>query len=311
MKTLPLAVALCLPLVAAAQDAAVPAPEKLRFDAVSIKVNRTPVGSGPIGLSAAPGRFQAVGVPLAIVILTAFEIRGIDQQLIGLPEWASQERYDILATTGGQRSQQEIAAMLRSMLDERFRIVTHTELRDAPSYNLVLARSDGRPGPDLTPSTKDCDAYNRTLAEERMAEAKKAQAAGQIPAPVLVTAGARCSPGFSPMRGSGMTVKFEGLSLASIAARLRTYAGRTVIDRTGLTGTYDATLRFTPDYAAMSRGALIFRPIAPPPLPVNSALDDAPPLEAALREQLGLKFETQPGTMEVLVIDRLEKPTED
>jgi len=44
--------------------------------------------------------------------------------------------------------------------------------------------------------------------------------------------------------------------------------------------------------------------------------DDAPPLEAALREQLGLeqlglKFETQPGTMEVLVVDHLEKPTED
>lgn len=96
------------------------------------------------------------------------------------------------------------------------------------------------------------------------------------------------------------------------APRLRTFAGRTVIDRTGLTGTYDATLRFAPDYAAMSRVAPIGRLAVPPPLPANIAqADDAPPLEAALREQLGLKLESQPGTMEVLVIDRLERPTED
>lgn len=114
------------------------------------------------------------------------------------------------------------------------------------------------------------------------------------------------------MGGSGTTVRFAGLSMASIAGRLRTYAGRTVIDRTGLTGTYDATLRFAPDLAAMSRGTVIFRPAAQPPLPVNTPPgDDAPPLEAALREQLGLKLEAQPGTMEVLVVDRLDKPLED
>jgi uncharacterized protein (TIGR03435 family) len=202
--------------------------------------------------------------------------------------------------------------MLRSMLEDRFRIVTHKETRDVPIYHLLLARSDGRLGPDLRPSTQDCDAYDRARLEQRMAEAKKAQAAGQIPPPIVMTAGERCFPAFSPISATRMTVKFEGLSMASMAARLRTLAGRIVIDRTGLAGTYDATLRFAPDFAAFSRGAIISRPVMTPALPTNAAPgDDAPPLEAALREQLGLRLESRPGTMEVLVVDRIERPTED
>lgn len=76
--------------------------------------------------------------------------------------------------------------------------------------------------------------------------------------------------------------------------RLSGFVGRTVLDRTGLTGTFDLDLSYTPDVPA--RGAV--------PLP-----SDGPSLFTALQEQLGLKLDSQRGPVDVFVIDRAEPPT--
>ena len=75
-----------------------------------------------------------------------------ESQLAGLPDWGSSERFDIVAKaerefprTGERPSVPQL--MVRSLLEERFKLVAHRETRDLPAYALVVARSDGRLGP--------------------------------------------------------------------------------------------------------------------------------------------------------------------
>ncbi len=309
MKIAMLVVAVGLPLGLAAQETP-PAP--LAFEAASVKVNRNPPGTGPIGVSTAPGRFQATGIPLQIVIMMAYELRN-NERLEGAPAWLNAERYDIVATTGGPRTPPETMAMLRSLLEERFKLVARRETRSEQVYRLVLARSDGRLGPEMKPSQIDCDVIMRERGAAFAAAAAKAKEAGQPPPPpTLFTAGERCFPGMSGGL-AGMTMKAEGITMATLTQRLRSFAGRQVIDETGLTGTYDINLRFMVDMSALARSAGGALPI-PPSLSATApgaGVEEAPPLEAALREQLGLKLESQPGTADLLVIERIEKPAED
>ena len=82
--------------------------------------------------------------------------------------------------------------------------------------------------------------------------------------------------------------------------------GRPVIDKTGLTGLYDFSLKYAPELGR-NAGPLGQLPGAPPP-PIDP---DAPSLPAALQEQLGLKLEGARGPVEIVVIDKFEKPTLD
>jgi len=84
-----------------------------------------------------------------------------------------------------------------------------------------------------------------------------------------------------------------------------------VIDKTGLTGLYDFTLKYAPEGVRVPGplGPTLVLRMAQGPAP---AVDpDAPSLSVALQEQLGLKLESARGPVEVVVIDRLEKPTPD
>ena len=92
-----------------------------------------------------------------------------------------------------------------------------------------------------------------------------------------------------------------GASLSQLANSLSMFTGRVVLDRTGLTGTFDANLTWTPDQMPQ-------RPPGAPELPIDP---DGPSLFTAVREQLGLKLDSQKGPVEILVIDRAEHPTQD
>jgi uncharacterized protein (TIGR03435 family) len=86
------------------------------------------------------------------------------------------------------------------------------------------------------------------------------------------------------------------VSMDGLASRLSAIVQRPIINRTGLAGTFDVDLTFAPLDAASS-------PDAP-------SVSNAPALFTALQEQLGLKLESQRGPVEVLVVDRVEQPTE-
>jgi uncharacterized protein (TIGR03435 family) len=92
----------------------------------------------------------------------------------------------------------------------------------------------------------------------------------------------------------------SAVAIADLARNLSTVAGRSVVDKTGLTGTFDLELTWTPDVATGN---------APDGAP--SQANDAPSLFTAIQEQLGLKLDAQRGPVEVMVIDSVAKPVED
>jgi uncharacterized protein (TIGR03435 family) len=163
----------------------------------------------------------------------------------------------------------------------------HTEMRELPVYALMLARPDGKVGPQLTTSTTDCTALLKASA-------------GRRGLPPLAPGGRmQCGLMIGPQR-----INAGGIGLDELASALVGLVERTVVDRTGLTGKYDVQLTFQGETLIGPGGALI----SPPQ---DAAAQNLPSLFTAMQEQLGLKLEATRGPVEVLVIDSVERPTPD
>jgi uncharacterized protein (TIGR03435 family) len=260
--------------VAGRAQAPVPGPT---FDVVSIKPSAPETGptySANIVTQHPDGGLTAIRTPVATLIARAYP--GMSRpDMIGLPDWARQF-YDVHATSSlGVATADDRAAMMRAMLADRFRLLVHTERRDMPSFDLTLARSGGAVGPGLTRIDVDCEAV---AAARRAAEEAARRNGDPLPArpPLDPNALPPCTyvMGLGGARGE---VTMETLVLA-----LRGLAGRVVVNKTGLAGSYR----------------------------VNLSVDEPASVFTAVREQLGLKIEPSRTQRDVLVIDRLERPTE-
>ena len=276
------------PWVAAQAPAAPP-----QFEVASVKPNKS--GGGPMRIGFQPGgRFTATNVPVRDLISMAY---GQPQplpsfQIIGGPGWMASDRFDIVAKAEGDVQPglagppTQMFLMLRGLLADRFKLVAHEETRDQPVYVLRLDRSDGKLGPQLRPSTTDCAAMR---GANRGGPPPAPPQPGQVP-----TCGAMFGPGRMMSGGTPIEMLTNGL------ARL---VNRVVIDRTGLTGNYESSLEFTPDQSQLPPGGL------PPGIPAPPV--DGPSLFTALKEQLGLKLESDHAAVRVLVIDSIEQPMPD
>jgi uncharacterized protein (TIGR03435 family) len=268
------------PLIGPAVD-----PES-RFEVVSIKRSDP---SAQLRLGMTPGRLNLEGAPVRVLVAMVLPVR----RVFGWPDGIDTERYTISAKMpdGASMGAQQVA--IRNLLKDRFKLVTHTETRELPIYNLVLARSDGRLGPALKESSPECQA----TAKEYF-EATRRGAPMQAP-PAAVAQCVSSQPGIGALG-------FNGQPIGSLVTVLPQFVERQVIDRTGLTGLYDLTLKWTPEAGIGTPSLLgLPEPLPPPPDP------DAPNIFTAVQEQLGLKLESGRGPVEVVVIDRLEKPTLD
>lgn len=267
-----------------------------------------------------PGMISANGVPIRLLMRQAFgQLQ--DFQLVGGPAWIGSDRFDIEAKIegGGPMSPQVIQSVLRQILEERFALKVHRESRELPIYALVLARSDGRLGPNLKPSSDEC----ATMMTQR----------GRGPAPgpdgrgaVMVSRGVapdgRGGPGRAGgpppaldfdappvcgQRGGGFgRMRAGGTTMTDFATMISGTAQRVVVDKTGLIGYYDIALTYTPTGDQLPQGTP--PPGAPAPPPIDP---DGPSFFTAIQEQLGLKLEPTKGPVDVLVIDAVEKPVED
>jgi uncharacterized protein (TIGR03435 family) len=278
-------------------------PPQPQFEVASIKPNKS--GDGRVMIGVQPGgRFTATNVPLKFLIRQAYQLQ--DFQIVGGPDWITSDRFDVIAKSEaddlgdpfraekqGQPSRGQL--MIRALLAERFKLQVHNEDREMPIFGLVLARSDGKLGPQLQKSTTDCDAM---MARGRGRGAMPPP--GPPPAPGQpgdrMQCGIRVAPGNLSVGGS---------TLAQVASSLGMFVGRVVVDKTGLTGPYDFTLTWTPDQMANRP------PGGPDPLINGVPIDpNGPSIYTAVQEQLGLKLESQRGPVGVLVIDRAEHPVE-
>ena len=283
-----------VPLLAQAQE-----PQPLpRFEVASVKPSK-----GPTRERGQPGGRYTATRTLKFFIADAFFF-GTPLQItrvIGGPDWIDSALYEIngQASTPWQRSPEgpprELFLMIRSLLQDRFKLKTHMETRELPVYELVLARPDGSLGPQLRRSTSDCDALTASLQAGGAPPARQPNEpppCGAMRGPARVLAGGIQMAQFANM-------------LTFVIADANGPAGRDdarlVVDKTGLSGRFAFTLAWTPE--RMPEGT--------PPPGIPPVDPNGPPLVIALQEQLGLKLQPARSRMDVVVIDSVEQPTPD
>ena len=204
------------------------------------------------------------------------------REVIGLPDWATTERYDVTAKPPAGSTPQQRSEMWRTFFAERMKLVAHVEERELDTFALVLARSDGRLGPQLKPSTLDCS--------------PKPPGTPPAPPPPPPASESDYLNRCGGMFGNG-TIVSGSTTMEALVLSFAGLAGRQVFDRTGLKGNYALTLKHSP-------------PRTPGTSPDAPLPDDLPDFFTALQEQLGLKLQPEKSLVPVFVIDRIERPTE-
>jgi uncharacterized protein (TIGR03435 family) len=192
-------------------------------------------------------------------------------------------------------------AMLRAMLADRFKLAVHMEKRSQTVFELTQARSDGKLGSQIERSNTNCDnLLSAPQGTPGPPDFKAPPPACTLRSVDQATRG-RFGDGQSRL---GDLLEGEA-TMPNFARALQVFAGRPVVDKTNLVGTYRISMNY--NRAATMRGPEL-APTAGPDVPPSTS--DAPSLFEALPEQLGLKLTSAKGEVDVLVIDRLDRPTE-
>ena len=255
------------------------------FDVVSIKRVNELRQTG--GMRILPdGTVMMMNGSIGSLVNAASPVPITPRDIVGGPDWLWRELYDVTVKppeglTREQRAEM-IPMMWRAMFADRMKLVAHIEQREKDAFALVHARSDGRLGPELKPSTLDCTP-NPNATPQAPSQAL----------PSLQDRQNRCGLSMSP----GLMVS-GGVTLDQFARNISGMAGGEVDNRTGLTGLYSVKMNFS------------LRRTAGAPLDPN-AVDDAPDLFTALQEQLGLKLQRgEKKSTPVFIIDSIERPSE-
>jgi uncharacterized protein (TIGR03435 family) len=258
------------------------APKVPAYEVASIKPHKS--GTDMTMLRTTPVGFSGSNISLKALIQQAYGVE--ENQILGAPSWLGSARYDIEAKVSSSDTDELHALnadqrklMLQPLLADRFQLKVHTETRELPVLALVIAKG----GPKLH-EAKPGDTYPNGI--------KGFDGPG--------------GPGMMHMGPGQLTA--QALPMSSVAQLLSSQLGRTVQDKTGLTGKYDFTLQWTPDRNAPPMHG------APEPGqqgPGAAAPTDSsgPSLFTAIQEQLGLKLESRKGPVEVLIIDHVETPS--
>ena len=199
-----------------------------RFEVTSVLANKT--GDMRVMMRVQPGgAWEATNVTLDSMIRLAYRIQ--ESQLVGGPAWIYSDRFDIVAKSPQGAPGPEFALRMQSLLAERFNLKLHRETRELPVYALVI---DGTPGPRLTPSPIDCEAWARGRI-------------GQPPTPLQPGERPTCGTTATPGRLTGGSI-----TMSQLAQTLSRYTQRMVLDQTGLTSGFDYDLEFATDPAGGS-----------------------------------------------------------
>ena len=195
------------------------------------------------------GPFLASGTPLEWTIDFAYAERG---KVSGGPAWLNSfdVAFDIEGKPDHKVAESECREMVQSLLEDRYKLKVHREVREVAAYALVV----GKNGPRLQPAK-----------------------------PVDAGGGVRINGALQQMLSDQEAP--EGWSMSQLAGVVSSFAGRPVVDRTGLAGKYSFSIRFA-----------------------HTEDSDDPDVATALQEQLGLKLESTTTNMDVVIIDHVEKP---
>lgn len=283
------AMAAAIPIFSQAPGGAKPS-----FEVATVKANTS--GAGRVAILGSPGgRIASIGTPLRMLITYAYRLR--DFQVSGGPAWIATDRWDLEARaaegsvpppTGfpDPNVPDGMALRMQSLLEDRFQLKFHKETKELPVYELTVAKG----GSKLK--------LNEDQSPFRLPER------GDEPPPRPQRGGTMPRGNISMGRGN---FEGRGVPFSALVQVLSQQIGRTIINKTDIgAGLYDFKLQWTPD---VGQGG---GPVGPPPpgveqLPVDP---NGPSIFTAIQEQLGLKLESTKGPVEVMVIDSVQKPTE-
>ena len=209
-----------------------------------------------------PREVLTINTPLGYLIEFAYNVN--TRQVIGGPSWMASDRYDVVGRplAEGLPNERQLRAMIRSLLEDRFKLAIHREKRELPAFALVVGSS-----PKLTKNDSNPNGL----------------------------------PGLG-FRAPGALGVVNATMGDFVSVMQSNVLDRPVVDRTGLQGRFDFTLNWTPDESQFRGMGL--------QLPPPSADAKLPGLFTAIQEQLGLKLESVNAPVEVIVIDRVERPSE-
>ncbi|HTP33752.1 MAG TPA: TIGR03435 family protein [Candidatus Acidoferrales bacterium] len=239
-----------------------------------------------------PSRIRFTDMPLKVLVMRAYGVQGF--QVSG-PSWMDNQRFDIIAKVPDGATKEDARIMLQNLLADRFKLKLHKGSNEAAFYELVGAKGGVK------------------LKEAAQTPAAPAEGAGgPPPGPPRGKDGLLRTPhgqlGIQATANGRMRMQGDAVTMARLTEVLGMVVGRPVVDKTGLTGTYDVMLDFSPQ--GMGPG-----PKGPEPGEVGGNAAEAPrdsnesgpTIFIALQEHLGLKLESRRGPVDLLVVDSVEK----
>jgi uncharacterized protein (TIGR03435 family) len=271
-----------------------PAGAKPSFEVATVKPSE-PGQRGSMIAMQPGGRLVVKSVPFRALLTFSYNVR--DFQVTGGPSWMTSDFWDIEARVDEASIPEVMAApdplkpspmavRLQSLLEDRFQLKIHTETRELPIYELSIAKGGSK--------LKLSDDQTPFKQPER----------GAPPPPPLQRGGPM--PRYSMRMGRG-SMEAVAIDEPRIVGALAGVVGRTIVDKTGLKGLYDFKLQWTPDPPAGGPGG----PAGPGGPEAGPQIDpNGPSIFTAIQEQLGLKLEATKGPVDVIVIDSVQKPSE-
>jgi bla regulator protein blaR1 len=258
-----------------------------RFEVASIRACAEPLNVSASGANSSPGRLATQCNELLNLIGNAYNSfadghrnpHAGDAPINGGPSWVRSASYDINAKAEGNPSvPMMLGPMMQKLLEDRFQLKIHRQTSEGPVYFLTVARG----GPKLQPFAEgSCTPWS-------------------VPPPPLQPGAKYCG---NMINGISPSVEALGTTLDEFSKTLRVVLDRPVIDKTGITGRFDLRVKFSREGTELAGIALKEpRPASEPNGP--------PSIFTAIQEQLGLRLESGRGPVDVLVIDHIERPSE-
>ena len=282
-------------VVAAIATATAQAPA---FDAASIKPTTPDNPTSTSTFFFRSSQLSIINHPLRLLMAIAFslDVNKARSLIVSLPGWADNEGWDIQAAAADAPSTQQKRVMLQALLAERFRLTYHRETRQLPVFALSLQNA-GRTGPQLRPPSDEA-----TCQPNPNAGATEPTGRTPFESVAQILRDSPCGRVLSGILPGDRTQAWAGgrrVSLAALAASLGEITPLErpmVVDRTELDGLFDFAMLWNPQIQELS---------------ANAADQTGLTFVQALREHLGLTLRRENGPVEVLVVDRVERPATD
>jgi uncharacterized protein (TIGR03435 family) len=261
-------------------------PARPQFEVASIKPS---LSQRIVNVRPLPGRLTA-DASLQILVQYAYGVEPF--QVVGGPSWLESQRYEIDAKADAAASRDQLFLMLQSLLEDRFQLKTHRDMKELSVFALVPNGG----GLKLPPPKEGVCLDSAVDAPAEWAGVGRMAAPGEF----QPTKG-RCGSAAVALGPRGAQMKGGKIAMPELVRTLSKLVGRSVIDRTGFTGLFDLQLDFVPDDTT---------PSLPPP-PPNSGISDltGASIAQALQQQLGLRLQSTKGPVQVIVVDQAEPPS--